>query len=124
MLRWLPLRTTFVIAALAALVSPSATASSPTRGPSDRGARGASGADVVANAAQARGPYGRLDVALEVEVKPISNPFDGAGTVVSGWVDVGTAGAALTTQVSGLTFNTTMHWRARLRYRPTQALHP
>ena len=85
--------------------------------------RGSSPSDVEVVATQARGPWGRIDVAIEVEVKALGVPFDGAGTVQSPWVDVGTSGAALSALVSNLTPNTALHWRGRPRYRPSEALH-
>ncbi len=66
-----------------------------------------------------RTPFGRSQVRLEWEVKPLGALFDGAGTQQSSsWLDTGTAGAALNELVSGLTANTAHHWRVRLRYHP------
>jgi hypothetical protein len=48
--------------------------------------------------------------ALEVEVKPVTAAFDGAGTVVGGFVP---SGSTAQTTVTGLTPGTSYHWRAR-----------
>ncbi len=71
-------------------------------------------------AALGRSPYGRGDVKLEWEVKPLGTPFTGSGLQrSSSWIDSGTAGAALSELVSGLASNANYHWRARLLYHPT-----
>ena len=77
----------------------------------------------TATAPQARGPWGRMDVALELEAKPLGVPFNATDTALSPWTDVGTAGAALNAQINALSANTAGHWRARLRFRPSQAQH-
>jgi len=66
-----------------------------------------------------RTPYGRGKVKLEWEVKPNGTPFDGTGTQKStGWLDTGTAGAAIDELVQGLTVGNLYHWRMRLLYHP------
>jgi hypothetical protein len=73
-------------------------------------------------AAVGRTPYGRGQVKLEWEVKPFGVPFDGTDTGQSaGWVDTGTAGAALDAWVEGLDPLRPYHWRLRLRYHPAAA---
>jgi len=70
-------------------------------------------------AALGRTPFGRGQVKLEWEVKPLGTLFNGNGTYSSAtWLDTGTAGAALNELVTGLTDNTAYHWRVRLRYHP------
>jgi uncharacterized repeat protein (TIGR01451 family) len=64
-----------------------------------------------------RGPFGRGQVKLEWEVKPLGTPFDGAGTQTStAWTDSGTAGTEVNELVSGLSSFTAYHWRVRLLY--------
>jgi len=69
-------------------------------------------------AALGRTPFGRGLVKLEWEVKPLGVLFDGTGTQMSpGWIDSGTAGAALSELVTAPRLSV-LHWRARLRYHP------
>jgi hypothetical protein len=66
-----------------------------------------------------RSHFGRGKVKLQWEVKPLGTPFDGTGTGQSAvWTNTGTAGVQLNELVSGLSPNTTYHWRARLLYNP------
>jgi hypothetical protein len=66
-----------------------------------------------------RTPYGRGDVMLEWEVKPLGTLFDGTGTGMSAaWSDTGTSGVQMNELVSGLTASTAYHWRVRLHYSP------
>jgi hypothetical protein len=70
----------------------------------------------------ARSPVGRTGADLQVEVKPLGAPFDGAGLVSSGtFTDTGVAGVQLTEQVDWLTATTAYHWRARLLYHRADA---
>jgi hypothetical protein len=67
-----------------------------------------------------RTPLGRGDVRMEVEVKRFGLPFDGTGTVVTGFHDTGApvvgAGSRVEVSqlVSGLDENTMYRWRLRL----------
>ncbi len=66
-----------------------------------------------------RTPFGRGEVRLETEVKPLGSLFDGLGTQIgSPWTDSGTSGAALSELTASLSSGTTYHWRARLHYSP------
>jgi MYXO-CTERM domain-containing protein len=65
-------------------------------------------------------PQGRLHARAEVEAKPIDEDFNGGITAIGDWTDVGIDGAPLTATVTGLDEQTAYHWRARIRYRPTQ----
>ena len=68
-------------------------------------------------AARGRTPFGRGNVKLEWEVKPLGTPFDGTGAQAgASWMDTGTAGAALDELATSLTPQTLYHWRVRLRY--------
>jgi len=74
--------------------------------------------DSVRLAALGRTPFGRGKVRLECEVKALGTPFDGTSTVTSPtWTDTGTAGAALSQLVAGLS-PAVHHWRVRLLYHP------
>jgi len=66
-----------------------------------------------------RAPFGRGDVKLELEVKPLGTLFDGSGTQLgASWTDSGVSGGALNELVSPLSSGTNYHWRARLHYSP------
>jgi YD repeat-containing protein len=66
-----------------------------------------------------RTPFGRGQVKLEWEVKPLGELFDGKDTGPSAsWQDTGTAGVELSELVDGLARDTAYHWRVRLRYHP------
>jgi uncharacterized repeat protein (TIGR01451 family) len=70
-------------------------------------------------AALGRSPFGRGQVKLQWEVKPLGTLFDGTGAQTSGsWMDSGTAGAALSELVTGLSQGGVYHWRTRLLYHP------
>lgn len=61
---------------------------------------------------------GRTAAKLQYEVKPLGTAFDGTGLAQSSyWTDIGASGTTLTETVSGLTEDTSYHWRARLIYR-------
>jgi hypothetical protein len=69
--------------------------------------------------ARARSPYGRDDVRLEAEVKPLDVPFDGTGLLISPYTDTGApqvGGSFVDLDVldPALT-QASHHWRARLR---------
>jgi hypothetical protein len=77
--------------------------------------------DGFAVRANGRSPFGRDDVRLEVEVKPLGTAFDGAGVLATPYTDTGEPGASgsvvdlsqsVPTPVEG-----PLHWRARLRGR-------
>ena len=54
-------------------------------------------------------PYGRTNVRLQWEVKPVGTSFDGTGLgVTAGWIDTGVAGQSLRQTVSGLACSKTM----------------
>ena len=66
-----------------------------------------------------RTPFGRGQVKLEWEVKPLGTLFDGRNTGTSStWLSTGTAGVSLGQLVTGLASGTPHHWRVRLRYHP------
>jgi RHS repeat-associated protein/uncharacterized repeat protein (TIGR01451 family) len=66
-----------------------------------------------------RTPFGRGEVKLEWEVKPLGTAFDGSGTSQSAsWLDSGTAGVEISQGVENLSANSAHHWRVRLRYHP------
>jgi hypothetical protein len=70
-------------------------------------------------AALGRTPFGRGNVKLEWEVKPLGVLFNGIPTGQSdAWQDTGTAGVALNRLVADLPGNTAYHWRIRLLYQP------
>ena len=71
----------------------------------------------------ARSPFGRGDVALQVEVEPLGTPFDGAGLLTFDQADSGTGGVDLQEAVSSLSPATAHHWRARVLYDLSSA-HP
>ncbi len=69
-------------------------------------------------AALGRTPFGRSQVKLEWELKPLGTPFDGSGLGQgAAWTDTGVGGAALNEPVSGINPGL-YHWRVRLRYHP------
>jgi len=83
------------------------------------GPLGMSDADAFRLALLGRTPFGRGQVKLEWEVKPLGTPFDGTDTQQSAsWMDTSTAGAELDELVSSLSFTTPYHWRVRLFYHP------
>jgi hypothetical protein len=61
--------------------------------------------------------FGRNDLRVQFELKPLGAPFDGAGLVTTGWMDPGTAGAAVSEVIGGLIDRTIYRWRARVGYR-------
>ena len=70
-------------------------------------------------------PFGRSRVALETEVKPTGQPFDGTGTYFSPlyspvYQDGGLGGFTFNRVRNGLISGRTYHWRARVRYSPAQ----
>jgi hypothetical protein len=66
-----------------------------------------------------RTPYGRTDVKLQWEVKPLGTAFDGSALQKSAaWMDTGTAGIAINELANGLACSRQHHWRARLLYHP------
>ncbi|MCX6546028.1 MAG: FG-GAP-like repeat-containing protein [Acidobacteria bacterium] len=68
-------------------------------------------------AAIAHSPFGRTQVKLEWEVKPLGTSFTGSGTSRStAWLDSTMAGTSFNELVSGLTRATSYHWRVRVRY--------
>jgi hypothetical protein len=68
-------------------------------------------------AAIGHGPFGRTQVKLEWEVKPLGTSFNGIGTSRSAiWQDTTTVGASLNELASGLTRAKGYHWRVRVRY--------
>jgi len=71
-------------------------------------------------AAIGRSPFGRTNLKLEWEVKPLGQPLDGTGVqTASAWSSTGTAGIPLGQSVT-LAQPGPQHWRVRLRYdRPT-----
>jgi hypothetical protein len=70
----------------------------------------------------ARPSWGRTGIKLQVEAKPLGQPFDGAGSVDSGsWSSGASTGVSRTTTVSGLSPGS-YHWRARVRYDPSDGL--
>ncbi len=79
---------------------------------------GASREDAFRIALWGRSPFGRGQVKLEWEVKPLGTPFSGSGTYQTAWLDSGTAGVTFNELASGLSDDTAYHWRARLRYDP------
>ncbi|MGQ0721979.1 MAG: FG-GAP-like repeat-containing protein [Candidatus Eiseniibacteriota bacterium] len=65
--------------------------------------------------------YGRTRLQMEHEVKPLSTPFDGQGTVTGPWFDVGQDGVIeLERLVSGLSSGMQYHWRVRAKYDPAK----
>jgi len=70
--------------------------------------------------AQGYTPFGRGDIKLQWEVKPLGTPFNGLGMQQSAnWIDNGIVAGVITEPVSGLSENTVYHWRARVLYRNT-----
>jgi hypothetical protein len=64
-----------------------------------------------------RSPFGRGQVKLEWEVKPLGVSFNGTGTSQTAWLDSGTAGVEFN-ELAVASANTAYHWRARLHYHP------
>ena len=64
-------------------------------------------------------PYGRGDVKLQWELKPLETPFDRTNLGETSWMDTGTAGHAFNELVGGLALDTGYHWRIRLLYHPS-----
>jgi SdrD B-like protein/FG-GAP repeat protein/VCBS repeat protein len=63
-----------------------------------------------------KSPFGRSDVRLEWEIKPLASPLNAASIMVSSSsIDTGTAGANLIESAIGLNPGS-YHWRLRLRY--------
>ena len=78
-----------------------------------------SGFDVAM--ANARGPWGRAKVKLQIETKPLGTAFNGTGlTTSSSFTSTGLTGAAIQQTVSGLTTATGYHWRARVLASPAE----
>jgi len=72
-------------------------------------------------AALARSSFGRGQAKLEWEAKPLGTPFDGTGTQQSGsWHDTGVGGSNINGLVSGLSYGSGHHWRARFLYHPAR----
>jgi len=69
-------------------------------------------------------PLGRQEVRLEWQAAPLGTPITAATVIsgVSGWTDVRTTGVEITQTVTGLQPGAPYHWRARLLYRPGNAL--
>ncbi|MEW5986174.1 MAG: FG-GAP-like repeat-containing protein [Chloroflexota bacterium] len=65
-----------------------------------------------------RAPFGRGDVRLQWEVKPLGVPFDGLGLQESIWRDSGVTGFDFNELVSNLNPGTAYHWRVCLLYDP------
>lgn len=66
-----------------------------------------------------RTPYGRGDVKLEWEIKPLGSHFNGSDTQVSEeWMDTEITGAAINEVVADLADGGVYHWRMRLLYHP------
>ncbi len=69
-----------------------------------------------------RTPFGRTQVKLEWEIKPLGAAFDGTGLGQSlAWSDTLTTGVSLNELAAGLTFETRYRWRARLLAQPLNA---
>jgi hypothetical protein len=64
----------------------------------------------------ARTFFGRADLRVQFEVKPMGTPFDGTGLVTTGWLDPGTTGASTSQVIGGLSDRTMYRWRARVKY--------
>ncbi|MBN1425739.1 FG-GAP repeat protein [Candidatus Fermentibacteria bacterium] len=65
----------------------------------------------------ARTFFGRSDLRVQFEVKPLDTPFDGMGLVTTDWADAGTTGIAVSEVIEGLSDATMYRWRARVGYR-------
>jgi hypothetical protein len=65
-----------------------------------------------------RSPFGRSDVALQLELKPFGELFDGTGLQRSTYGD-SSSGVPLSISLSGLEPGERYHWRMRLFYRPS-----
>jgi hypothetical protein len=61
--------------------------------------------------------FGRNDLRVQFEVKPLGTAFDGTGLVTTAWLDPGTTGASVSEIVGGLSDETMYRWRARVGYR-------
>jgi len=69
-----------------------------------------------------RSAYGRSDVRLQYEIKPLGTALDGTNVqVAGGWTDAGTGGAPLAAAIGTLNPGTGYHWRLRVQYRPSTA---
>jgi hypothetical protein len=66
----------------------------------------------------ARPAAGRTRTRLVYEVKPFGTALTGTGLGYSSWVTTGLTGTSIEQSISGLTFSTAYHWRARLQYFP------
>jgi hypothetical protein len=65
----------------------------------------------------ARTFFGRGDLRVQFEVKPLGTSFDGTGLVTTNWTDPGRAGATVSELIGGLSDRTMYKWRARVGYR-------
>ncbi|MDF1556107.1 MAG: FG-GAP-like repeat-containing protein, partial [Deferrisomatales bacterium] len=76
--------------------------------------------DSIMLAVRGKSPFGRSQVGLEWEIKPLGSLFDGTGTTVSPvWSDTGLSGAERKEALAGvLEPDTVYHWRLRLLYDP------
>jgi FG-GAP repeat/FG-GAP-like repeat len=80
--------------------------------------------EIAAAMVVSKGPFGRGQVKLEVECKPLGTLFDGAGTILSwDWVSTnesltGNPLTELLNPLEDLTHNTVYHWRTRVLYHP------
>ncbi|MBL8201970.1 MAG: FG-GAP repeat protein [Chromatiales bacterium] len=82
---------------------------------------GASGALTGVNLQiEGRSPFGRGDVRLQYELKPLGTPLDGTDLrVAGGWTDSGLNGAPLAAAINDLSPGTGYHWRLRVQHRAT-----
>ena len=65
----------------------------------------------------ARTFFGRNDIRVQFEIKPLGMAFDGTDLVTTGWFDPNITGAAVSAVISGLSDRTMYKWRARVGYR-------
>ncbi|MDP2323750.1 MAG: FG-GAP-like repeat-containing protein [Gammaproteobacteria bacterium] len=77
----------------------------------------------------ARSPFGRSDVRLEYEIKPLGQLLDGTGLQLTpDWADSGVLGTPLAAAINNLSPGTGYRWRLRVKYRsattPFQAHGP
>jgi hypothetical protein len=71
--------------------------------------------------AEGRSPFGRSDLAIEYEIKPLGQVLDGTGLqTVPLWTDSGASAGTvpLAAAIGSLDPGTPYHWRLRVKYRP------
>jgi hypothetical protein len=67
-----------------------------------------------------RPPFGRGQIRMEWERKPLGQPFTGIGTMYTSWRNSTAYGYEFNEVVTGMTDDTPYHWRIRFHYHPNR----